>query len=523
MVPCSTPEHRQDSPSRDSDSLCDSEAASPVPFFCTQDGAEGETDVVWNFYTPKSEQAQKSRFKNSTPVSRKSKRVIKPKIIEKLPPRRRPLKPTHKKTALFQELIELNQNLHELMTQNPQNLAAEKLNSGSEDDIFNESPEFSPKSRVRSNSRCLRRNVLSSNFVKTDPETALESDDSMNECLIKASQVVEENILNEAPAVKKPCYERNYKNKLFTSDINFKMDQDSMDAILNSIKLDSPMVYKAKQISSAQMNNDSFDSLVGNLNDSTLEKLTQMPAKMDTSKRKSRLNESRSDGNNWTIKELIVHESSPSSKSIFSRHNSMPVSPSVSNQGKPSTSGMAFGRYNSMPFKKDADATIGNIAILIKHLNIYEFKMSLRTKLIYKLISVPGDSPIRCTPEEIKKKHQLAREKLLAKRLLPFTVTQNSSQSSNSANSTQMTQQPISKIIEKQFEHKRDLEPLVPKKVQFQPKVASSAATMKNKLNTVNSDPKPTNSSEDLKLLIEKKRQEALMKLRRRQIQSKIV
>ncbi|XP_026734723.1 uncharacterized protein LOC113498778 [Trichoplusia ni] len=494
VVPCSTPEHRQDSPSRDSDSLCDSEAASPVPFFCTQDGAEGETDVVWNFYTPKSEQAQKSRFKNSTPVSRKSKRVIKPKIIEKLPPRRRPLKPTHKKTALFQELIELNQNLHELMTQNPQNLATEKLNSGSEDDIFNESPEFSPKSRVRSNSRCLRRNVLSSNFVKTDPETALESDDSMNECLIKASQVVEENILNEAPAVKKPCYERNYKNKLFTSDINFKMDQDSMDAILNSIKLDSPMVYKAKQISSPQMNNDSFDSLVGNLNDSTLEKLTQMPAKMDTSKRKSRLNESRSDGNNWTIKELIVHESSPSSKSIFSRHNSMPVSPSVTNQGKPSTSGMAFGRYNSMPFRKDADATI-----------------------------VPGDSPIRCTPEEIKKKHQLAREKLLAKRLLPFTVTQNSSQSSNSANSTQMTQQPISKIIEKQFEHKRDLEPLVPKKVQFQPKVASSAATMKNKLNTVNSDPKPTNSSEDLKLLIEKKRQEALMKLRRRQIQSKIV
>lgn len=142
--------------------------------------------------------------------------------------------------------------------------------------------------------------------------------------------------------------------------------------------------------------------------------------------------------------------------------------------------------------------------------------------MLFILFLVSGDSPIRCTPEEIKKKHQQAREKLLAKRLLPFTVTQNSSQSSNSANSMEMTQQSISKIIEKQFEYKNEVDPFVPKKVQFQPKVASSAS-MKNKLNTVNSQLKPTNSSEDLKLLIEKKRQEALMKLRRRQIQSKIV
>lgn len=351
VISCSTPEHRAESPSRDSDSICDSEAASPVPFYCTQDGAEGETDVVWNFYTPKSEHAAKSRIKNSTPVSRRSKRSIKPKIIEKLPPKRRVVKPSQKKTELYQELMELNQNLHELIAKKTQSTCTEKQNSGSEDDIFNESPEYSPKSRVRSNSQCLRRNVLSSHFVKPDPETALESDDSVNECLIKASQVVEENFLNEVPAVKRPCYESSIKNKVFKSDLNFKMDQDSMDAILNSIKLDSPIT---KKIASPQLNNDSFDSLVGNLNDSALDQLTQMPVKMDTSKRKNQLNTSK-DGNNWMIKELIVHESSPSSKSIFSRHNSMPVSPSVIGPNKPSTSGMAFGRYNSMPFGKETE------------------------------------------------------------------------------------------------------------------------------------------------------------------------
>lgn len=362
VISCSTPEHRSESPSRDSDSICDSEAASPVPFYCTQDGAEGETDVVWNFYTPKSEHAAKSRIKNSTPVSRRSKRSIKPKIIERQPPKRRALKQTsQKKTELFQELIELNQNLVELMAKKPQNTCTQKVNSGSEDDFMTESPDFSPKGRLRSNSRCLRRNVLSSNFVKPDPEAALESDDSMNECLIKASQVVEENFLNEAPPIKKACYEtNNMKNKLKTMDLhsNFKMDQDSMDAILNSIKLDSPVVKNVKKCASPQLNNDSFDSLVGNLNDSALDRLTQMPVKMDTSRRKNNLNSTK-DGNSWTIKELVVHESSPSSKSIFSRHNSMPVSPTVTNINKPSTSGMVFGRYNSMPFGKQAEDTTG--------------------------------------------------------------------------------------------------------------------------------------------------------------------
>lgn len=355
MVPCSTPEHHANSPSRDSDSMYDSDAASPVPFLCTQDGAEGETDVVWNFYTPKSGHAANSHSKNSTPLSRKAKKSFRPKVIEKQPPRRRPIKILHKKTELFQELLELNQKLPELMKKKSQPIIKETGQSGSEEDIFNDSPDHSPKTGLRNTSRCLRKNVLSSKFSKPEPDNALESDDSMNECLLKASQIVEENLLECRPtSPKRTCYESHYRSSNKTNirpSTDFKIDQDSMDAILNSIKLESPAVSKVKKFESPKLGNDSFDSFVGNLNDSALEQLTQMPIKGNVSAKKAKL-KSGLESSDWTLKELIVHDGSPSSKSVFGRYSSMPESPSVETN-KPSTSGMVFGRYSSMPFKND--------------------------------------------------------------------------------------------------------------------------------------------------------------------------
>lgn len=123
------------------------------------------------------------------------------------------------------------------------------------------------------------------------------------------------------------------------------------------------------------------------------------------------------------------------------------------------------------------------------------------------MILFSGYSPTRCTQEEIKRKHQQAREKLLAKRLLPFTTTQQSTQ-----------------VLPAQLSH--SVSQTVKK--TFQPKVASSLLKLNNLKknpvpnNNVNVNLSPqqkTNSSEDIKLLIEKKRQEALMKLRRRQPQ----
>lgn len=116
-------------------------------------------------------------------------------------------------------------------------------------------------------------------------------------------------------------------------------------------------------------------------------------------------------------------------------------------------------------------------------------------------------SPTRCTQEEIKRKHQQAREKLLAKRVLPFTSTQQSTH----VQPTQLSH-PVSQTVKK----------------TFQPKVASSVQKLDNLKkspmpnNNVNSNltsQQSANGSTDIKLLIEKKRQEALMKLRRRQPQ----
>lgn len=483
-VSCSTPEHRVDSPSRDSESMSDSDRdSSPVPFLCTQDGAEGETDVVWNFYTPKSEYTAKSRIKNSTPVSRRSKRTGKTKLIDRHLPKRRAVKLPQKKTALFQELIELNQNVHELITK-----PKTKVNSGSEDDIFSESPEYSPKSRMRSNSLCLRRNVLSSNFVKNEPDAALESDDSMNECLIKASQIVEEKIKTET-AAKLPNNDRKFNNRTLTSDFKFEINHDSMDAILNSINLESSIVKDIKKCESPILNNDSFDSLVGNLNDSALEKITRLPIEMDT----MRVDQNKigsKDNSSWFVKELVVNDNSPTTKSIFGRHSSMPESPTISNVNKPSTSGMVFGRYSSMPFGKDKQTATDT-----------------------------GDSPIRCTPDEIKKKHQLAREKLMAKKRLPFTSTQKPTQTVPSTQTAPKTQQLItSKANTELSTIPKKQEPPVTKK--FQHRVPTTAIVIQNR-RINNGQPQSNSNLTDLKSIIEKKRQEALMKLQRKQFQSK--
>ncbi|XP_073950015.1 uncharacterized protein [Choristoneura fumiferana] len=503
VVSCSTPELQADSPSRDSDSVCDSEAASPIPFLCTQDGAEGETDVVWNYYTPKAEHTATSRIKNSTPLTRKRK-ASKPKLINRPMPKRKLVhKVSHKKTELFQELVELNQNLDELISKKKTNEVEDK-HSGSEEDLFSDLSGQSPKSCFKTNSRCLRKNLLSSKFAKPEVDTALESDDSMNECLIKASQVIEENILKTTPA-KKSRFEPN-RSRGHKKSVNFEMDQDSMDAILNSIKLESPLVTRTKKSDSPCLNNDSFDNLVGNLNDSALDRLTQAPVKDN----KSKLNNSK--GMDWLVDDIVLHEDSMA-KSFFGRHNSMPESPSVSHN-KPSTSGMVITRYSSMPYDKNTELS---------------------------------DSPIRCTPDEIKRKHQQAREKLLAKRQLPFTTSQLSQVATKLQPVSQQKRTPISQMAT------QPQPALEQKKTQFQPRVASTAKITSNLQNSVTSSvikipPKVTNNvpsslnktnnapnlsiqqnsniqslvndkSKDLKVLIEKKRQEALMKLRRRQPQ----
>lgn len=311
-----------------------------MPFLCTQDGVDGETDVVWNYYTPKSDNNSKPTVKNTTPLSTRSKRLIKQKNIDKSFPKRKMTRTTQKNTQLLQDLIELNQNIHKFIGSKSVECKENLIESySSNDDNINKSNDFSPKSGLRSNSRCLRKNLLTSKFNKPDCETALESDDSMNEVLIAASQVVEENIktYESAPAVNSSVNKRSVKPVSILT-----MDQDSMDAILNSINIDSPILNKTKTCGSPHLGNDSFDNLVGDLNDSALDRLSQIPLNKELHNNSYKNNSSQ-----WTIKEVQLHESQ--SSKFFGRHSSMPESPRINEVTKPSTSGMAFGRHSSLP------------------------------------------------------------------------------------------------------------------------------------------------------------------------------
>lgn len=161
----------------------------------------------------------------------------------------------------------------------------------------------------------------------------------MNECLLRASQIVEEKIINHTN-------KNNDTSKYF---------QDSVDNILSNIRIETPKHKDKRKVDSSCLNNDSFDNFVGNLNDSALERLTQMPVKSTTPVRNGNKTAATSD---WVLQDVIVHDSSPSPKNIFGRHSSMPESPTVdAATSKPSTSGMIFGRYNSMPYNKQPKAT----------------------------------------------------------------------------------------------------------------------------------------------------------------------
>lgn len=129
----------------------------------------------------------------------------------------------------------------------------------------------------------------------------------------------------------------------------------------------------------------------------------------------------------------------------------------------------------------------------------------LENNKIFKIIiSVADDSPLRCTPDEIKKKHQLAKDKLLAKRQLPFTASEPLVTSQN---------EPVQK--KPAFTYKI---PVSKNKNEPQINETSKNSTTEPVNNIKNEKP---NTDIDIKLLIEKKRQEALMKLRRRQPQNK--
>lgn len=123
----------------------------------------------------------------------------------------------------------------------------------------------------------------------------------------------------------------------------------------------------------------------------------------------------------------------------------------------------------------------------------------------------------------------------MAKRLLPFTSIQ-SKQPSSPSKPTQP--QHVTKLVQSSetiqstinlkpinlVQTSQTVKPSHPKPKQFQLKVPSARATVKDSVDNKNVLPEEKLNTEaaNIKLIIEKKRQEALMRLRKRQPQSKI-
>lgn len=312
---------------------------------CTQDDA----DVVYNFSTPKSQTA-KAQFKGTTPVSKKVRKPVRLQVKKRLP-KRKIIKLSNQGKKWLQDLRELNQNVHELVNKSSKD-SVEKPQS--EEDMFSDTSDSSPRAGMGIKKGYLRKNVLSFKLTKAEPETGLDSDDSVNEYLIQVSQAVEEKFNTETKEIGEQSFDT-FDNISFKQTTENDFNPDSMQVVQRNNHLGSSNIQNMKKSESSIYHNESFDSLLGNLNDSVFDNLTQIPVNGVT----------KTKGPVLEIKNETCHNKS------FVRHNSMPVSPSVANN-RPSTSGMSLGRFKSMPFNQSSDNILGKLCNKIIAIEIYE-------------------------------------------------------------------------------------------------------------------------------------------------------
>lgn len=318
--------------------------------------------------------------------------------------------------GLKEELIALNKNVQGLMCSAPTNSA---LTSPDADTSFSAPMGYivttpnnndclfdgiikPPQEPVRddynvyTSSLPLKNNAFDK-VSKCDNEGALESDDSMNEFLLKASQMVEEEHLQ---TINSNICDNNIRNNRLS--LTFKSSQVT--------KLGSPKI-----------SNDSFENLIGNMNDSEIEFLTQAPpadnivknklgikspkvsrhsrnsprlasAKKITSnfvknsigkvtnisKGNNCLNEESGDSilnNISNISKLMNNSNLNESRSKFGRHKSMPESPTAPQTKKLKSNGgsSTFSRHSTMPTVPDLQDVEGTNSSFITHFINFHF------------------------------------------------------------------------------------------------------------------------------------------------------
>ncbi|XP_077289021.1 uncharacterized protein LOC143913226 [Arctopsyche grandis] len=385
----SPPLFEDDSPSHNS--------PSPIPFLSTQDGSHGENDVIWDYYSP----ASRKETSNNTPLRKRRVPIYYDHSpISRISSKKKFLRHGNIKKDFFEglkdELVTINKHVQELISSDsntnsekgdgdvdialtPVRKDSDRKDSIPDDSILNAILECNQTAEVKYKNMQPFKAHITDKISKCNNE-AIESDDSMNEYLLKASQMVEDEFQNsEVTKSKVGC-----QNQCL-------------------IRLEH-----------TNLKNDSFDNLICGINDSYIDILSQACNNIDKNKfvneNQNKFKQenmctiqkeesencnvkhydrvSKTSEDTFNLSSLLTNSILNDSKSKFSRHNSMPVSPSMKcNQNLNNNRKSTFSRHKSMPTENQTTNYNG----------------------------VDGSQNISCTPEEIRKKHQAAKEKLLSK------------------------------------------------------------------------------------------------------------
>lgn len=459
-------------------------APSPIPFICTQDGQQGDIDVVWNYYSPKS---KKHKTESETPIRKKRRKLAITDFspIPKFPLRKRTLNEKLKRQEflknLEEELTLFNKNVQKLISSK----AAEKIKPSLD------FPALNNEENIFENSLCddvlpdvptsIKKN-LCEQVLQRESDSLIESDDSINEYLLKASQAIEEKIIEPKPSL-----------------TNHKKITKKRESRLGQEKSSPPL-----------MCNDSFDNIISMMNEKDIEMISSQANKINPQnvvllKSAHTGNALRSDNTAFKNISNNFNTSTDTPKNKFTRYNSMPMAQNNDNIQKSSAT---LIRHKTMPFhKSESPKKVDDRKF---HLFFYCFSNCMYTYyLVLDLyyVFIVDVSRQGCSQEEIRRKREAAREKLLAKKREQQSINCNINRYNN--NNIPGLHSPNKKICLNQNEAgKHDV--LI--KRNFDSKMSLYS------LNSKNCDMSKVNNTKenDIKKEIERKRLEALQKLQKK-------
>uniref|UniRef100_A0A6M2DG44 Uncharacterized protein n=1 Tax=Xenopsylla cheopis TaxID=163159 RepID=A0A6M2DG44_XENCH len=425
-VLCTPPQRKscKSNKADESDELYYSEDSSPV-LLSTQEGGRG-CEVIWDWRSPN---RNSIHVLNITPKAKDKKPKFKLKNISPLLhlPSKQFRKPVN--TQFIDHLQAQLADIQRRFNANKANCIRQDTDKVVENisyvDTTTESQENCGESIINEN----KIKQLSSNHQRSPDISELLKDDSDIDLLIECSQVAEIAIEKDINLTK--LHTKKFEKNISSDSVN---KNKSLDLFMNEeddglfTQVETPKIKSANKVNiddpqrkiitlstpkkdlleqEDYINDDSFDAILSTLSDEAL--LTTSCSNDIQIKQNINNNEMMTQteitcNDNITkqnISRFNIKGQKSDTRSSFSRHNSMPVSPRI--VGSKYQVSNAIGRHSSMPYPYDKNQ---------KPMGLHN-KQSESTDSLYNHSS----PPIQCTPEEIEKKRQIALKRKEAIRI----------------------------------------------------------------------------------------------------------